>query len=225
MHSEILDAPRIALLRELAGLPELKDFYLAGGTALSLQLGLRVSVDFDFFTANRFNAPALEASISSRFPHTQVIHLDPDTCDLMTEGVQVSLFRYPYPLCRPLVRGDEPLDHLRLASVEDIAVMKLAAIGSRGSRKDFYDLYEIFALCPSVQPERLLSLVRQKFGPQFDLTYMLMGLTYFEDAESEVMPRLFVQADWETVKNYFYHIQKEMFTLEEQTYKAHIRHP
>src|SRR6185312_14153200 len=40
----------LALLKELMALGELKSFRLAGGTALSLRLGHRISIDLDFFT-------------------------------------------------------------------------------------------------------------------------------------------------------------------------------
>ena len=219
MHTEILDARRVSLLRALLTLPELESFYLAGGTALSLQLGLRVSVDFDFFAERRFNADAVCAAIKELCPSTRVIFQDVDTCDLMVDGIQVSLFRYPYPLCEEPVRGNGPLDRLSMASVSDIAAMKLSAIGSRGSRKDFYDLYEIYRQCPSFSGERLLAAARTKFGQNTDLTYMLMGLTYFDDAESETLPKLFIPADWADIKAFFRDEQQRLFSLEEARFR------
>ena len=90
-----------------------------------------------------------------------------------------------------------------MASVDDIAAMKLSAIGSRGSRKDFYDLYQIYHIEPGFQSERLINAVHQKFGQDFDMTYMVMALNYFENAETETLPKLFVHADWDQIKQFF----------------------
>ena len=87
MHPDILDDRRKALLKALIGLPETGRFYLAGGTALSLQLGLRRSYDFDFFIESRFNSDALLACLKDRWPDVVVNHVDSDTCDVVIQGV------------------------------------------------------------------------------------------------------------------------------------------
>lgn len=213
MHLETLDPQRIDLLKTLTDSSLLSPFYLAGGTALSLQLGLRISFDFDFFTDSRFSPDALSADLKQLITGTKLVYSDRDTCDLLIQQVQVSFFRYPYPLVSSPVPGVSPLTSLKMASVDDIAAMKLAAIGSRGSRKDFYDLYQIYHTVPGYQSERLISTVRHKFGQDFDMTYMVMALNYFESAESETLPRLFVPADWEEIKQFFIKEQKILFSL------------
>ncbi len=213
MHLETLDPQRIDLLKTLTDSSLLSPFYLAGGTALSLQLGLRISFDFDFFTDSRFSPDALSADLKQLITGTKLVYSDRNTCDLLIQQVQVSFFRYPYPLVSSPVIGVSPLTSLKMASVDDIAAMKLAAIGSRGSRKDFYDLYQIYHTVPGYQSERLISAVRDKFGLDFDMTYMVMALNYFESAESETLPRLFVPADWEEIKQFFIKEQKTMFSL------------
>lgn len=213
MHLETLDPQRIDLLKTLTDSSLLSPFYLAGGTALSLQLGLRISFDFDFFTDSRFSPDALSADLKQLITDTKLVYSDRDTCDLLIQQVQVSFFRYPYPLVSSPVTGVSPLTSLKMASVDDIAAMKLAAIGSRGSKKDFYDLYQIYHTVPGYQSERLISAVRHKFGQDFDMTYMVMALNYFESAESETLPRLFVPADWEEIKQFFIKEQKILFSL------------
>ena len=213
MHLETLDPQRIDLLKTLTDSSLLSPFYLAGGTALSLQLGLRISFDFDFFTDSRFSPDALSADLKQLITDTKLVYSDRDTCDLLIQQVQVSFFRYPYPLVSSPVIGVSPLTSLKMASVDDIAAMKLAAIGSRGSRKDFYDLYQIYHTVPGYQSDRLISAVRHKFGLDFDMTYMVMALNYFESAESETLPRLFVPADWEEIKQFFIKEQKILFSL------------
>ena len=72
MFTEILDPHRTNLLKKLISSPLLSPFYLAGGTALSLQLGLRVSVDFDFFTQNRFSPDVLYTDLKQFIPDTDL---------------------------------------------------------------------------------------------------------------------------------------------------------
>lgn len=218
MHLEILDAPRIHLLKALTGLPETADFYLAGGTALSLQYGLRISNDFDFFTEDRFNADALLARLRDRWGDAQVIHLDRDTCDVSIDDIQVSFMRYPYPIIADFVADRAALPGLRLCGAEDIAAMKLSAIGGRGSRKDFYDLYQIYHRVPQFNSEKLLHCAHMKFGQDFDLTYMIAGLSFFDDAEDEVLPKTFVPADWKEIKRFFKGEQSILFEMEAQRY-------
>lgn len=224
MHIEVLDRQRLDCLRALAAMPELSGFYLAGGTGLSLQLGLRVSVDFDFFSRERFNSDAVCAAIRERFKDIHVIHLDADTCIMTVNGAQLSLMYYPYPLLRPPLQDDGDVPGLSLASVEDIAVMKLSAIGGRGARKDFYDLYQIYHQCPSFNGKRLLNCAKEKFGPDVDLNYMLMGLSFFDDAEAEILPKLFVPADWDDIKRFFIQEQQQLFALYEASYRSDWEH-
>ena len=218
MHLEILDERRIRLLRALVELPELTVFYLAGGTALSLQFGLRKSYDFDFFSEQRFNSYALLAQMKERWKDLKVIHMDQDTCDVILDGVQTSFLWYPYPLVSDFFIDGTTLPGLKLCSVEDIAVMKLSAIGSRGSRKDFYDLYQIYQSMPQFDSRTLLRCAHRKYGENFDLTYMIAGMSYFEAADSEVLPETFVSADWERVKRFSRGEQAKLFEMESKRY-------
>jgi len=219
MHLEILDERRIRLLRALVELPELAVFYLAGGTALSLQLGLRKSYDFDFFSEQRFNSYALLAQMKERWKDLKVIHVDQDTCDVILDDVQTSFLWYPYPLVSGFITDDATLPGLKLCGVEDIAMMKLSAIGSRGSRKDFFDLYQIYQSVPQFDSRTLLSSAHRKFGEDFDLTYMIAGMSYFDVADSEVLPETFVTADWECVKQFFRGEQAVLFEMEAMRYE------
>lgn len=215
MFESILDVKRLSLLKALTALDDLDGFYLAGGTALSLQLGLRVSVDFDFFTPHHFNADVLCNALKAHFNDVRAIDIVPDTCNLLIDDVRVSFFGYPYPMVESLVRGSDALSRLRMASPSDIAAMKLSAIGSRGSRKDFYDLYQIYHCVPGFDGKRLLSAARAKFGQEKDLTYMLMGLSYFDDAEQEELTQTFVKADWNEIKRFFIEEQARLFDSQE----------
>jgi hypothetical protein len=188
IHWEILDDHRQALLKRLALMTYPKGVYLAGGTGLSLQMKLRTSVDFDFFVPTSFNEEVLYQEIK--------------------EAGFTSLDVYPYPQVAPLIT-DIHFKALSFASPRDIALMKFQAIGSRGSKKDFYDLYEILKE-EKIPGKDLLQEAKKKFGTHTELSYFIMGLTYFEDAEDDLLPQLFVPADWQTIKDFFIEYAKEV---------------
>ena len=125
------------------------DFVLVGGTALSLQLGHRTSVDIDLFTANGYGSMNLEEiknALSTSFPYTNrldllternlgyMVHIG----NSETENVKLDLF-YTEDFIEPIVRHDG----LRLASLQDIAAMKMQAIVNHKRKKDFWDIHEL----------------------------------------------------------------------------------
>ena len=120
MHYEVLDEKRQALLPALGRFKE--DFYLAGGTALALQIGHRVSVDFDFFTEKDFETEDVYEQVQEMFgqvPRTQESHRT--LAVVVQEDVKVSFMGYRYPL----IEACTDTEHLRLASILDIGCMKL----------------------------------------------------------------------------------------------------
>jgi predicted nucleotidyltransferase component of viral defense system len=177
MYYAILDAKR----REILPLCQhfAKDFYLAGGTALALQLGHRRSIDFDFFTRKKFLPDVLLKKIKTTFkPYSPVaVQMEKNTLSVIVNDVRMSFLYYPYPLLEK-VHG-EP--YLRLASVPDIGCMKLSAIVSRATSKDYVDLYYI------LQQVSLLSLLRgvHKKFPELDENLVLKSLLYFKDVQEE----------------------------------------
>jgi hypothetical protein len=86
--------------------------------------------------------------------------------------------------------------------VQDIALMKIAAIAGRGSRKDFIDLYAILRHGHSLQA--LFDLLHTKYAKRRGNAYhLLKSLSYFEDAEREPLPRMLEPFDWNECKNFF----------------------
>ena len=170
---------------------------------------LRKSFDFDFFTPRPFNENALYQSLRELFPdETESITLNKGTCIVSVKGIHISFFEYPYPLINPTISA-APVKNLRLASIEDIAVMKMSAIGGRGAKRDFFDLYYIFTR-RGMTPEKLLTDLKKKFGEHFNFSYMIMGLDYFDDAETQILPETFVDFDWNKAKKFFVQLKKDM---------------
>lgn len=174
-------------------------FYLAGGTALTLYLKHRRSVDLDWFTQKPLRDPMVFAqNLRDAAVSFSTAGTGPGTLHGTIEGVRVSFFEYRYALLQPLNHWSE--FDISLASLDDLAAMKLSAIAQRGSKKDFLDVY---ALCRRHRPLlELISSYQQKFGVE-DIGPVLYGLVYFDDADQEPNPFMLWDVSWNEVKNEF----------------------
>lgn len=179
MFWSILDEQRRSALPHLS-FCRAEGFYLAGGTALALQIGHRDSIDFDFFTEQGFDTARLFDVLAGAFQGLPLVTVQ-DERDTLTvvaaDAIKLSFMRYTYPLLRPLVRSD----HFDLADIADIGCMKLTAITGRGTMKDYVDLYFIlqrFTL------NELLSLCAEK-PPQLDRALILKAIVFFDDLDEE----------------------------------------
>jgi len=91
---------------------------------------------------------------------------------------------------------------LKLASLKDIAVMKLAALSHRGSAKDFIDLYILAKHNLNIQ--QVIDDMPVKFpGKRINNYHIIKSLSYFDDAENEPLPKMFIDFDWQSLKEYF----------------------
>lgn len=196
MHWEILDKNRTEILPLLA---EFKDqFYLAGGTALALQLGHRDSIDFDFFLQNEFSNDILFKKIENVFSNYKIVKTQ-DEKDTLTvkinENIKLSFFTYRYVLVKPLIKTE----YFDLASIEDIACMKLSAIVSRYLLKDYVDIYWILH---QIKLSDLLILNQHKLQ-NLDINLVLKSLVYFDDVVPEKITfKNNKDVDFETVKEF-----------------------
>lgn len=215
MYWNIIDEQRYKLLKNITETISIPNYYMIGGTALSLQLGLRLSYDFDFCVPEQFNNEVLLQELKT-LGKIEVKQNQKGTCDIILNGVQVSFFYYPNMLINDLISTDD-MPKLKMASILDIALMKLVAIGGRGAKKDFFDLYNILNKC-NITVEQLAKGLIQKFGKNINYVNMIMGLSYFEDAEQGILPKTFVGYDWEEIKRFFISFQldfqKEIEKLE-----------
>lgn len=176
MHLSVLSSKQKKLLKELGFLKKY-GFYLAGGTALALQIGHRTSVDFDFYTKKKFNSQQLREEFDKKFKRVREIYIAEDTLGLEVNSLGVSFFRYLYSLIGLYCE----IEDTHLASLEDIAAMKILAISQRGRRRDFIDIYFLMRL---FDLEQIIEFVRKKY-PEFNIYVGLQGLTYFKDADED----------------------------------------
>lgn len=204
MYWNIIDENRYKLLKNITETISIPEYYMIGGTALSIQLGLRLSYDFDFCVPNQFNNEMLLEELK-KIGEVEVKQNQKGTCDVILNGVQVSFFYYPNAVINEYVTTKE-ISKLKMASVLDIAVMKVVAIGGRGAKKDFFDLYNIMQN-QNIKIEDLANGLIKKCGNNVNYANIIMGLSYFEDAEQEILPKTFVKYDWEEIKEFFIKFQ------------------
>jgi hypothetical protein len=181
IYWEILEKKRLALLQNLKFLKK-EGFYLAGGTALALQIKHRISFDFDFYKGSEFSSEKILIGLQKISKKVDLIQRAKDTLIVRVEGIEVSLFTYPYKLLKQLIETE----YIDLASLEDIAAMKMVAIIQRGIQRDFIDLY---FLVKYLGLAKVLQLTEKKYPP-FNKYIGLQAITYFKDAETSLERKL-----------------------------------
>ncbi|HTG31970.1 MAG TPA: nucleotidyl transferase AbiEii/AbiGii toxin family protein [Thermoanaerobaculia bacterium] len=209
-HPESLSPRAQELIPRLAARPWSEELYLAGSAALALYTGHRPVTDLDLMSnANRL------ASADRRDLLAELLAADPSTAvetardgylstRLASGAVGLRLFYYPYPLVQPF----EEIAGLAVASAADLGLMKLGAIISRGSRRDFVDLY---LLCRRLPLATLLDLAEDKFGHVRDFPLQaLKGLADLSEIKGEPMPRLAMPLDWSAVEDWLRGEVREM---------------
>lgn len=176
-----------------------KEFYLAGGTALALQLGHRHSVDLDFFSPTQSDISSLTEPLKLAFKGytLQQVHNPWGNLILTVENVRVGFYSYGYKMVQPLLKTE----FFSLAGSKDIGLMKFDALLSRASRKDFHDIY---AICQRIPIKDLLDLAPKKYPDVRDFEIQVTKrMVYFERADEETDLDLIEKVKWETVKTWF----------------------
>lgn len=170
--------------------------YLAGGTALALHLGHRISVDLDFFTQEEFDEKVLSQNLK-KLPEFKEEGLAWRTVWGKIGNTKFSLFYYEYPLIKKTIN----FEGVQILDKEDIASMKIHALEDRGTKRDFVDLY---FLAKEFSFEQMLKFYDQKYGVLKDHIYIILrSMDYFEEAERDDMPKMLIPVSWEEVKKFF----------------------
>jgi predicted nucleotidyltransferase component of viral defense system len=200
-HFEILPRATKKALDFLSGQKWFKksDWYLAGGTALTLQAGQRVSVDLDFFTKLKdFSEEGLiDNFIGNKDWRTDINKKNTVYGTLFK--AKVSFIAYPFfiPKQKPVFYGS-----IKILNPIDIAVMKVIAISQRGRKRDFFDLYWC---AKNLEPlEKTIRRLKAQYpSVAHDYHHILKSLVFFEDAENDPAPEILFKADWKEVKRFF----------------------
>lgn len=197
LHVETVEPRTLSVLKQLMEMPELQDFSLVGGTALSLLYGHRISVDLDLFSnqpfENNFIVHALEKKFKSSIVNRSTNPRFGIFCFI--DEVKIDIIRHPHPLIRPILN----IDDIRMFSTEDIIAMKVQAILGRGKKKDFWDIAEL------LQHFSIADFIRfhkEKYTTQNLLITVPQAITYFADAEESEDPVSLKKQTWNGVKNF-----------------------
>ena len=193
LYLETVESSTLELLKKLQRLPVLEQTRLVGGTALALQLGHRKSIDLDFFGTVDCEAEYLRESIAGIASLT-ILKESPHIHIYIVDGIKVDIVNYTYPWLVDVVLEQG----LRLASVSDIAAMKITAIIGMGTKKDFID---IAFLLHHFSLEEILHFYAAKYNDS-SVFMAMKSLAYFDDAETDPMPDMFVNQSWQQVKAY-----------------------
>ncbi len=196
MHQEALTKEAKVLLPYFK---ELSDFYLAGGTALALQIGHRISVDFDFFSDKKLSTGFLK-QVESVFKNnlTNILVNNSEELTLVAKNTKITFLYYPFPTLYPLVESE----NFRLANVQELSAMKAYTIGRRGSFKDYVDLY--FVLKEKLSSiENIILDADKKYKKAFNSRMFLEQLIYTKDIEENDVIFLNEKINLAEIEKYF----------------------
>ena len=195
MHAETLAPNTNQVFHKLGTLEVIKSFYLSGGTALALHLGHRESEDLDFFSKENFTPQTLQQQLENSVKLSGISQ-DQGTLDCYADNVKLQFFHYPYKL----ISQTSVWNNIAISGVEDIACTKLITISSRGSKKDFIDLYFILQ---TISLNELFTLLIKKYNEtDYNILHILKSLVYFETAEEQPMPKMHFDVSWIEVKKF-----------------------
>ena len=193
LHLTTVEPNTLDLLKRLMKEPFLTEFNLVGGTALSLQIGHRRSIDLDMFSHEVFETDDLLAQLLEAGYTPQVRFSKQNTLITEIEGVKVDFIRFRYPFSQAI----QHLEGIRLASIQDIACMKVDAIAGRGKRKDFFDLY---CLLQDYSLTQIMAWYAEMYKHS-TLFHIYKSLVWFEDADNDAeIDRVGVLATWNDIK-------------------------
>ena len=192
LYKETVSTEMWELLQKLMKDEMLKDFNLVGGTALSLQIGHRLSIDINLFTTGNFDEQELLKHLATKYPELLINDMFNNTILLDIDKIKVDILSHQYPWQKPI----ETKEGMRLASLEDIGAMKLHAIFQNGTRiKDFTDMHFLLEHHPL---RTYLEAYKNKYGGNPAMaTYALL---YHENIDHEAKIKLLKGKEVDMVK-------------------------
>lgn len=179
-----------------------KEFRLVGGTALSLQLGHRESVDIDLFTEAEYGSVdfnKIEKYLKGQFSYLDTFDfgvIGPGKSyfvgDSADKSIKLDLY-YSDPFIRPVLT----IDGIRLAEIDDIVAMKIDVVGRGGRKKDFWDLHELLS---DYSIEQMLQLHQERYPNTHNSKEILSKFKVFKSADADFDPVCLRGKHWEVVK-------------------------
>ncbi|CAN5517441.1 hypothetical protein BH10BAC4_BH10BAC4_23560 [soil metagenome] len=191
LHKETVAPKTLDLIKRLANEEYFNDFLLVGGTALSLQIGHRISIDIDLFTAKPFDSNQIAAYLQENF-NAESIKILKNGVFCFVEDVKVDVMSHQYPWVKPPFVDEGVI----MSSLEDIGAMKLHAIVQSGSRlKDFID---VFFLLEKMSFNRMLNAYQHKY-PDTNKEVVRKALLYHDDIKASTIDLIGKPIDLSTI--------------------------
>jgi predicted nucleotidyltransferase component of viral defense system len=176
-------------------IPTLENFYLVGGTNLSLRYGHRLSLDLDLFSTKPFDNDFIKEEIEKYFPSFAANSTkNPIGLFGFIDNIKVDFVKHDKFL---LVDKIVEEDGIRMFSDKDIIAMKIFAILQRAVKKDFWD---IALLLKKYSLETCIEYYQKKYLSNQMLISIPHALLYFEDAEQSEEPISLQNQTWESIK-------------------------
>ena len=196
LQTKTVDPGTLSLLKELMQLPELKNFSLVGGTALSLKYGHRNSIDLDLFSNEQFDKDLIENTLRSVFSNRLVYENTRAKWGIFCyiDMIKVDIVYYPHSLVAEI----ETIDSIRFYSDKDLMAMKIQAILGRGKKKDFWDIVE---LLNHYSIDEMMVCHKAKYPSQMLGISIPTALLYFDDADKSEEPQTIKPMTWNKVKS------------------------
>ena len=183
----------------IPNLQRLTGFYLAGGTGLALQIGHRISVDFDLFCRKKIPANLLQEVEKAFSDHEVKISVNnPDELTVFIDGIKVTFLYYPFPVYSEFTE----IEGLKILLPKEIGYTKAYSIGRRGSYKDYVDLYfllkdKIIAL------EDIVKECSKIYGDRFSDRLFLEQLVYMDDVDEIEIKFINSEISKKDIETYF----------------------
>lgn len=197
LQTQAIEPGALSILNGLSQIPALGHFFLVGGTALALKYGHRISIDLDLFSHSKFNKEEILTILQNEFGKDFRIEESKANWAVFCyiRKIKVDLIKYDHSLLsKPEIR-----DGIRMYHDHDLMAMKVNAIMGRGTKKDFYDIYELLHHYPL---SSMIDCYHEKFPSQMFLISVPSALIYFTDANASPDPTSLKGQTWNEVKSF-----------------------
>ncbi len=209
IHKKTVTDQLLEVARILCELPALNSFRIVGGTAVALQLGHRKSVDIDFFTSEKVDKEKIRRVLEGAFPDSK-FDTSEDAITSEIQGVKVELFddwSTPF-LEKPVVE-----DGLRMASLNDLAALKLDTIIGRREKKDYIDLHVLFKSLTASEVLKQFKL----YNPQASEKSVMFALEEVKAARENktIQPAMLIDISWNDIEKSMFNAAKEYIAMKQ----------
>lgn len=192
LREETVEPATLGLLKKIISLPELKEFRLVGGTALSLLYGHRKSIDLDFFTDKSFEKDKLFLELESNFGDIKPRDITRNIIQCTIQNVKVDFVSVRDPFAYPA----QIIDQVPFCDIRELIALKLNALKGRGRKKDFWDIAKLLEFYSF---DKLFEFYHDRYI--YDDTFaVIRSMAYFNDAEDDIDPDTLDKMTWAGVK-------------------------